>query len=100
RQLLTICNDRIQTERQLAAVYGKWSAQVLLQHRTLLHLILQSLALIAFILICIVLCDALVRWLLANPALDWRQTQTLRSVLQLGIQVAGGVLILFFVFGW
>jgi small-conductance mechanosensitive channel len=100
RQLLTICNDRIQTEQQLAAVYGKWSAQVLLQHRTLWHLILQSLALIAFILICVVLCDALVRWLLANPALDRRQTQTLRSVLQLGNQVTGGLLILLVVFGW
>jgi small-conductance mechanosensitive channel len=100
RQLLTICNDRIQTEQQLAAVYGKWSTQVLLQHRTLWHLILQSLALIAFILICIVLCDALVRWLLANPALDRRQTQTLRSVLQLAIQVAGCLLVLLVVFGW
>jgi small-conductance mechanosensitive channel len=100
RQLLTICSDRIQTEQQLAAVYGKWSAQVLLQHQTLGHLILQSLALIAFIIICIILCDALVRWLIANPALDRRQTQTLRSVLQLGIQVAGGLLILLVVFGW
>jgi small-conductance mechanosensitive channel len=100
RQLLSICNDRIQTQQQLAAVYGKWSAQVLLQHRTLLHLILQSLALIAFILICIVLCDALVRWLTANPALDRRQMQTLRSVLQLGIQVVGGLLILLVIFGW
>ncbi len=100
RQLLTICSDRIQTEQQLASVYGKWSAQVLLQHRTLLHLILQSLALIAFIIICIILCDALVRWLIANPALDRRQTQTLRSVLQLGILVAGGLLILLVVFGW
>jgi small-conductance mechanosensitive channel len=100
RQLLSICNDRIQTQQQLAAVYGKWSAQVLLQHRTLSHLILQSLALIAFILICIVLCDALVRWLTANPALDRRQMQTLRSVLQLGIQVVGGLLILLVIFGW
>jgi small-conductance mechanosensitive channel len=100
RQLLAICNDRIQTEQQLAAVYGKWSAQVLLQHRTLLHLILQSLALIAFILICIVLCDALVRWLTANPARDRRQMQTLRSVAQLSIQVVGGLLILLVVFGW
>jgi small-conductance mechanosensitive channel len=100
RQLLNICNDRIQTEQQLAGVYAKWSAQVLLQHRTLWHLILQSLALIAFILICTILCDALVRWLLANPALDRRQTQTLRSVLQLGVQVVGGLLILFVVFGW
>jgi small-conductance mechanosensitive channel len=100
RQLLTICNDRIQTQQQLAAVYGKWSAQVLLQHRTLSHLILQSLELIAFILICIVLCDALVRWLTSNPALDRRQMQTLRSVLRLGIQVVGGLLILLVVFGW
>jgi small-conductance mechanosensitive channel len=73
---------------------------VLLQHRILLHLILQSLALIAFILICIVLCDALVRRVMANPALDRRQMQTLRSVLQLGIQAVGGLLILFVVFGW
>jgi small-conductance mechanosensitive channel len=100
RQLLAICNDRIQTQQQLAAVYGKWSAQVLLQHRTLLHLILQSLALIAFIFICIILCDALVRWLMANPALDRRQMQTLRSVLQLGIQAIGGLLVLLVVFGW
>jgi len=100
RQLLSICNDRIQTQQRLAAVYGKWSAQVLLQHRILLHLILQSLALIAFILICIVLCDALVRWLMANPSLDRRQMQTLRSVLQLGIQAIGGLLILLVVFGW
>ncbi len=100
RQLLAICNDRIQTEQQLAGIYGKWSAQVMLQHRTVSHLILQSLALIAFVLICIILCDAFVRWLLANPALDRRQTQTLRSVLQLALQVAGGLLILFFVFGW
>jgi len=99
-QLLTICNDRIQTEQQLAAVYGKWSAQVLLQHRILLHLILQSLALIAFILICIMLCDALVRRLMDNPALDRRRLQTLRSVLQLMIQVMGGLLILLVVFGW
>ena len=100
RQLLTICSDRIQTEQQLAGVYGKWSAQVLRQHRTLLHLILQSLALIAFILICVILCDGLVRWLTANPALDRRQTQTLRSILQLGIQATGGLLILLVVFGW
>jgi len=100
RQLLNICNDRILTQQQLAAVYGKWSAQVLVQHRTLWHLILQSVAVIAFILICVVLCDALVRWLLANPSLDRRQTQTLRSVLQLAIQVTGGLIILFVVFGW
>jgi len=99
RQLLSIFDDRIQTEQQLAAVYGKWSSQVLLQHRIIVHLILQSLALILFILICTVLCDALVQRLMANPALDRRRMQTLRTVLELGVQVLGGVLILLVVFG-
>jgi len=99
-QLLSICNDRIQTEQQLAAEYGKWSVQVLLQHRIVLHMILQSLALIALILICVVLCDALVRRLMADRALDGKQMQTLRSVLQLALQCIGGLLILLVVFGW
>ena len=99
RQLLSIYDDRIQTEDQLATVYGKWSAQVLLQHRILVHLILQSLALILFILICMVLGDALVRRLMNTPALAGRQVRTLRNVLELGIQVLGGLLILLVVFG-
>ena len=44
-------------------MYGKWSAQVSVQHRIVLHFILQSLALITFIGICIVLADGLVHLL-------------------------------------
>jgi small-conductance mechanosensitive channel len=98
-QLLSIYDDRIQTEHQLVTVYNKWSTQVLLQHRIVFHLMLQSLALIVFILIAMVLSDALVHRLMANPSLDWRRMQTLRTVLELGIQVLGGVLILLVIFG-
>ena len=99
RQILSILDDRIQTEQQLATVYSKWSAQVLLQHRIVLHLILQSLALIAFIGICMVICDAVVRRLMDSPALDRRRSQTLRSILELSIQVVGVVIILLVIFG-
>ena len=99
RQILSIMDDRIQTDQQLTTVYGKWSAQVLLQHRIVLHLILQSFTLIAFIGICMVLCDAFVRRLMDNPALDRRRSQTLRSILELSIQVIGVVLILLVIFG-
>ena len=99
RQILSILDDRIETDQQLATVYGKWSAQVLLQHRIVLHLILQSLALIAFIGICMVVCDALVRRLMDGPALDRRRSQTLRSILELSIQVIGVVIILLVIFG-
>ncbi len=99
RQLLSIFDDRIQIQRQLAAVYSKWSAQVLLQHRILLHLILQSLAVIVFVIICVILCNIVVRRLLARPGLDRRRTQTLATIVQLGVQLLGLVAILLVLFG-
>ncbi|HEX3374014.1 MAG TPA: mechanosensitive ion channel domain-containing protein [Edaphobacter sp.] len=98
RQLLSIYDDRIQTEQQLAAIYSRWAAQVLLQHRVVLHLILQSSAFIAFILICMVLGDRLVRRLM-RPSLDRRQLETMRMILELAVQVVGVLLILIVLFG-
>lgn len=100
RQLLSIYDDRIQTEQQLQSVYQKWAAQLDLQHRIVLHLVLDSLSTIAFILICMVAGDALVRRLMATASADQRQRHTLRSILELSIQVLGVLLILLVVFGW
>ena len=99
RQILGILDDRIQTTQQLATVYSKWSAQVLVQRRIVLHLILQSVALIAFIGICMVACDAAVRRMMSTRALDNRRSQTLRSILQLAVQAVGVVLILLVIVG-
>jgi small-conductance mechanosensitive channel len=99
RQILSIYDDRIQTEQQLASVYGKWAAQVLLQHRIVLHLMLQSLALILCIALAMVLADAGVRRLMDRARRDRRQTETLRSIFEVGIQAVGVVLILLVVFG-
>ena len=99
RQLLTIYSDRIQTHQQLATVYTKWAAQVQRQHRIVGHLILQSCAWILVILICMVLGDALVRRIMALPALERRQAQTLRMVLAVAVQVVGALLILLVLFG-
>ena len=99
RQLLTIFDDRIQTEQQLVTVYTKWSTQVLRQHRILGHLILLSCAWILFILICMILGNALVRRIMSHPVLDRRQAQTLRMVLQVAVQVLGALLILLVLFG-
>ncbi|HEV2132650.1 MAG TPA: mechanosensitive ion channel domain-containing protein [Terracidiphilus sp.] len=99
RQVLSIDDDRIQTDQQLASVYGKWADQVLLQHRILLHLILQSFELILIIILCMVLGDAAVRRLLAHPALERRQAETLRTILQVAIQVIGVLLIVLVFFG-
>ncbi len=99
RQILSIDDDRIQTEQQLASTYAKWEAQVKLQHRIVLHLILQSLIVVLLILLGMLVCDTLVRRLMAQPAVERRQMRTLRSVLELGIQGLGVVLILIVIFG-
>jgi small-conductance mechanosensitive channel len=98
-QLLGIYTDRIQSQQQLAAIYQKWSAQLLRQHRIVLHLVLQSFALIAFILICVIVFGALVCHLAERPTLDRRRVQTLRIIFTLGIQSLGVLLVLFVVFG-
>jgi small-conductance mechanosensitive channel len=99
RQIVAIEEDRIQTQQQLAVVYGKWANQVLLQHRIVLHLILQSLAVIAFILICVILANALIRRVMDRPTLDGRRLRTLRTLMEVGVQILGIVLIMLVVFG-
>ena len=80
-------------------MYSKWADQVLLQHRIVLHLILQSSALIALILICMILCDATVRRVMDNPALDRKRMHTLRTILEVSVQAIGVLFILFVLFG-
>jgi small-conductance mechanosensitive channel len=99
RQILSIDDDRVQTEQQLASVYTKWLAQVKLQHRILLHLILRSLGGILLILLGMLVCDALVRYWMARPAMESRRMGTLRSVLEISIQALGVALILLVIFG-
>lgn len=99
RQILSIYDDRIQTEQQLAAVYSKWADHVQLQHRIVLHLILQSFEVILFIVLCMILGDAAVRRILAHPALERRQAETLRTILEVTIQVIGVLLIVLVFFG-
>jgi small-conductance mechanosensitive channel/dihydroneopterin aldolase len=98
-EIMSINDDRIQTEQQLADTYAKWSAQVLLQHRIVLHLILGSVLIIVFILIAVLVCDAIVHRLMTRLLRDRRQMRTLRSLIKLGIHIVGGAFILLVIFG-
>lgn len=99
RQLMSIYDDRIQTEQQLSGVYEKWAVQVQLQHRILLHLIVDSLAWVFAILVCMVLGGALIRRFMQYPVLDPRERHTLRSILELCVQLIGAGCILLVIFG-
>jgi small-conductance mechanosensitive channel len=99
RQLLSIYDDRIQTQQQLAGVYSKWSTQVMLQHRIVAHMAMRSLAAIAFILICALLLESAGAALLERRALERRRMQTLRTILRLGVQLVGAICVLLVTFG-
>jgi small-conductance mechanosensitive channel len=99
RQVLSIDDDRIQTDQQLATVYGKWGGQVVLQHRIVLHLILQSFATIVLLVLCMIVGDAVVRRLMERPKLDRKQSETLRTILEVGVQVLGALVIVLVIFG-
>ncbi len=98
-QLLSIFDDRIQTQQQLAETYKKWSAQVQLQHRIVLHLLMQSFAFMAGVVIAVILLNALARYLLERPTLDQRRADTLRVIFRVGIQFIGLAVLLLIIFG-
>ncbi|SFR97147.1 Small-conductance mechanosensitive channel [Granulicella pectinivorans] len=94
-----IAQDRMQTEQQLAGVYSKWSKQVGVQHEIVNHLLLNSFALVIFVVLATMVAGAVVRALLARAKLEPRQARTLRTILDLGIQLVGILLIALVVFG-
>lgn len=103
-QIHSILDDRISTEQELSSVYGKWAEQVALQRRILEHLISQSLAWLAALLLGAVLVWWMVQMLLdretvGGVAMDMRSMHTLRTVASLGIQVVTLLLALLVVFG-
>jgi small-conductance mechanosensitive channel len=103
-QIHSILDDRASTEKQLSGVYGKWIAQVALQHRILMHLILQSLAGLAALLLGAVLVWSVTQRLLdrrlaRGTVTDIRSLHTMRTIATLAIQLITLVLVVLFVFG-
>jgi small-conductance mechanosensitive channel len=98
-QIHSLLDDRVQTQKQLAIVYGRWLNQVKLQHQIVVHLILQSIAFIAFLLLCAALIAAGIRKLLDRLHLDRRNLMTMRTIASLAVQIITVLLVLLVIFG-
>ena len=99
RNILSILNDRLGAQQQLVALYVKWGKQVELQHKMLFHLMLQSLTLIAAIVLLTILAGWGLQAAFDRMSQDRRQRRTLRTILNLGTQVLGLILVLLVIFG-
>jgi small-conductance mechanosensitive channel len=99
QNIQSILNDRLGAQQQLVAIYGRWGEQVEIQRRIVVHLILRSLALIAAICMLVILAGWALQVALEKMVHDPRQKQTLKTVLNLGTQLVGLLLILLTIFG-
>jgi small-conductance mechanosensitive channel len=99
QNILSILGDRLRTQQQLEALYERWGAQVEIQRRIVVHLILRSLAFIAAICLLTILAGWALQFALGKTVHDPRQKQTLSTVLRLATQVVGLGLVLLAIFG-
>jgi len=99
RTVLSILDDRLAAQQQLATLYVRWGAQVDLQHKILFHLMLRSLTLIATIVLLTILAGWGLQVAFDRISRDRREKQTLRIILNLGTQVVGLLLVLLVIFG-
>ena len=99
QNIQSILNDRLGAQLQLVALYGRWGEQAEIQRKIVVHLILRSLALIAAICVLVVLAGWALQLALEKMVREPRQKQTLKTVLNLGTQLVGVLLILLTIFG-
>jgi small-conductance mechanosensitive channel len=92
-------DKRIQSEQQLAAVYGQWADIVAGQIRVALHAMLRSLLMILLALFFLVLAEGLIERFYMSLGPDRRRLGTMRLVLRFVSQFIGVVVILLVVFG-
>jgi small-conductance mechanosensitive channel len=99
RKVLTLLDRRIADQKQLAGIYGQWSALVTLQSHALAHALLLNALIVIVVLIALMLLDAWTQHLLDNPKLDRRQVETLRSIARVALRVVAVITILLIVIG-
>jgi small-conductance mechanosensitive channel len=99
QNIQSILNDRLGAQQQLVTLYGRWGKQVEIQDKIVIHLILQSLAVIAAICVLTIFAGWGLQVALERVFRDRRQKQTLKTVLNLGTQLVGLLLVLLVVFG-
>ena len=99
RAVMSLLDDRMGAELQLAAVYARWQAQVWMQHRIVSHLLLISFSWIAATVLCAALGIVLGSALIGRVSSDLRRTRTLITIFELAVQVLALLAILLVIFG-
>src|SRR2546421_998487 len=90
---------RIDDQKQLVEVYGKWTDVVASKQRSVVHRMLTGVAIILGILLVGIFFDSWLERLLGKLSLHRRQVETLRTVTRVAVQVAAVLFILLVIVG-
>jgi small-conductance mechanosensitive channel len=93
-------NRRIQDQQDLQNTYASWIDLVKAHQRTALHGIIQSLLLIALILLAVYIAGRIIDHFIIDVKHEWTRLRTLRVVIRFAIQAVGVLLMLFVLFGF
>jgi small-conductance mechanosensitive channel len=99
QKALSNFDKRIDTQKELSAVYSEWIGVVAANQRGLVRRMLIGLAIIFGILLVGLFFDGWVETLLGKTSLDRRQVETLRTVTRVSVQVVAVLFILLVIFG-
>jgi small-conductance mechanosensitive channel len=99
RGTLATLDERVSAHRDLVQVYDEWRGVVERQFQIVSHRILSGVALIAGVILVLLLAGRLLGHALARLKLDRRQTESLRTVAMVALQVLGMLLIAFVLVG-
>ncbi|HEX3848555.1 MAG TPA: mechanosensitive ion channel domain-containing protein, partial [Steroidobacteraceae bacterium] len=99
QKVITLLDRRISDQRQLATIYGQWSASVAAREAVVAHTLLLNALIVIGVLLAMLLVDGWLERLLNRPKLDRRQIETLRSLTRVALRVVAVVIILLIVVG-
>jgi len=99
QNILSVLSDRLDAQKQLAALYGRWGQQLEIQDKIVIHLMLRSFAVIVAICLLTLLAGWGLQVALERVLSNVRQKRTMKTILNIITQALGLVLVLLVVFG-
>lgn len=99
QEILTLLDRRMADQRQLAGIYGQWSALIALESQTLVHRLLLDGVIVIVVLLALLAIDGWLQHFLENPKLDRRQVETLRSITRVSLRVVATIIVILIVIG-
>ena len=99
KKTLAELDRRMVDSRELAAVYRNWNVVLEGRRRSVLHMLLRSLAVVLGILLAVLLLERAIRYAFRGEPKDRRRLHQKRFLAVVGVRLAGGALILLMIFG-